>query len=92
MNPGLHNVSSHRLASLTVRELEVLNLIADGHPSSSVADKLFVSKRTVDFHLASAYTKLQVKNRMQAVTVARRNGLLALEPESADTIENTDAP
>ena len=40
---------------LSPRELEVLSLIAQGHSSKEVADVLFVSKRTVDFHLARIY-------------------------------------
>jgi DNA-binding NarL/FixJ family response regulator len=51
---------------LTQREREVLKGIMDGKNSKEVADKLFVSKRTVDFHLANIYGKLGVKTRMQA--------------------------
>ena len=56
-----------------------------GHPDVSdemrkrvkeVADELFVSKRTVDFHLANIYTKLSVTNRLQAFREATRRGLL----------------
>ena len=61
---------------LSPRELEVLSLIAQGHSSKEVADVLFVSKRTVDFHLARIYDKLQVSNRVQAFRVATRLGLM----------------
>jgi len=50
----------------TAREKEVLKLILDGMSSKAVADKLCISKRTVDFHLANVYEKLDVKSRMQA--------------------------
>lgn len=61
---------------LTKRELEILSLVVEGHSSKKIADLLFISKRTVDFHLDNIYTKLQVSNRMQAMQRARRLGLL----------------
>jgi ATP/maltotriose-dependent transcriptional regulator MalT len=63
---------------LTRRELEILSLILEGHPSKKVAEMLFVSKRTVDFHLDNIYEKLQVSNRMQAIKRASSLGLLQL--------------
>ncbi len=63
---------------LTKRELEILSLIVEGHSSKQVADQLFVSKRTVDFHLDNIYEKLQVTNRMQAMQRANRLGLLQM--------------
>ncbi|MBX3119625.1 MAG: response regulator transcription factor [Fimbriimonadaceae bacterium] len=65
---------------LTKREIEVLSLIAQGHSSKEAADVLFVSKRTVDFHLANIYDKLQVNNRVQAFRAATRLGLIPFEP------------
>jgi LuxR family transcriptional regulator, maltose regulon positive regulatory protein len=62
---------------LTSRELEVLSLVIEGYSSKQVADMLFISKRTVDFHLDNIYGKLQVSNRMQALQKASRMGLLA---------------
>lgn len=65
---------------LTNKEIEVLSLIAQGHSSQEAADELFVSKRTVDFHLANIYDKLQVNNRVQAFRAAMRLGLIPFEP------------
>ena len=65
---------------LTKREIEVLSLIAQGHSSKEAADSLYVSKRTVDFHLANIYDKLQVSNRVQAFRAATRLGLIPFEP------------
>ncbi|MHB1001516.1 MAG: helix-turn-helix domain-containing protein [Armatimonadota bacterium] len=62
---------------LTKREVEVLGLVVEGRSSKEVADKLFVSKRTVDFHLANIYEKLQVTNRVQALWRASKLGLLS---------------
>jgi len=71
---------SHRPVRLTKREVEVITLIAQGHSSREAAEALFVSKRTVDFHLANIYDKLQVNNRVQAFRMATRLGLIPFEP------------
>ena len=71
---------AHRAVRLTKREVEVLSLIAQGHSSKEAADVLFVSKRTVDFHLANIYDKLQVNNRVQAFRTATRLGFIPFEP------------
>lgn len=63
--------------TLTKREVEVLTLVIEGHSSKEVADMLYVSKRTVDFHLANIYDKLQVTNRVQAFRRATRLGLIS---------------
>jgi DNA-binding NarL/FixJ family response regulator len=64
---------------LTKREIEVLSLVIEGRSSKEVADLLYVSKRTVDFHLANIYDKLQVTNRVQAFRRAVRLGLISGE-------------
>ncbi len=69
-----------RRVRLTKREVEVLSLIAQGNSSKEAADALYVSKRTVDFHLANIYDKLQVNNRVQAFRAATRLGLIPFEP------------
>ena len=69
---------------LTKREIEVLTLVIEGRSSKEVADMLYVSKRTVDFHLANIYDKLQVSNRVQAYRRAARLGLIHFDPQFAD--------
>ena len=76
------NVCEDRSMRLTRRELEVLSLIIEGKSSKKVAEVLYVSKRTVDFHLANIYDKLQVSNRVQASQRATRLGLIPLEKEA----------
>ncbi len=71
---------AQRAIRLTKREIEVLTLIAQGCSSKEAAEALFVSKRTVDFHLANIYDKLQVNNRVQAFRAATRLGLIPFEP------------
>lgn len=69
---------------LTKREIEVLTHVIQGKSSREVADALFVSKRTVDFHLANVYDKLHVSNRVQAFRRATRLGLIPYEAQFAD--------
>jgi DNA-binding CsgD family transcriptional regulator len=69
-------VSLDSQVRLTKREVEVLSLVIEGKSSKEVADELYVSKRTVDFHLANIYSKLRVTNRLQAFREATRRGLL----------------
>lgn len=62
--------------TLTRREVEILTLVVEGYSSKQVADLLFISKRTVDFHLDNVYGKLKVRNKMQALQRATKLGLL----------------
>ena len=73
---GSGAASEGRSVKLTRREIEVLTLVIEGKSSQQVADHLFVSKRTVDFHLANIYGKLNVSNRVQAFREATRRGLI----------------
>ena len=61
---------------LTPRELDVLRLVAEGFTDPEVAERLFVSPRTVSSHLTSVYTKLGVSSRTAATRLAVAHGLL----------------
>jgi DNA-binding CsgD family transcriptional regulator len=61
---------------LTPRELEILSLTSEGHSSKEIGAVLFISSRTVDFHRASKYTKLDVTTRLAAFHRATAPGLL----------------
>ncbi|WP_119071074.1 response regulator transcription factor [Rubrobacter indicoceani] len=63
---------------LTPRELEVLALISAGLANKSIARALGISEHTVKFHISSIYTRLNVANRAEAVSVAARLGLITL--------------
>ncbi len=62
--------------SLTTRELEVLRLLARGLRNKEIAARLFVSERTVNFHLANIYQKLNVSGRTEALSKALEQGLI----------------
>ena len=61
---------------LTKREKEVLRLVFEGKSSQDIVDMLGITKRTVDWHLANIYDKLQVCNRVQAFRRVVRLGIL----------------
>lgn len=63
---------------VTKREVEVLQLIADGCSTQEVADSLYISQKTVKNHLASIYQKLDARDRTQAVLQAVRMGIVRL--------------
>jgi DNA-binding NarL/FixJ family response regulator len=64
--------------SLTPREIDVLELVAQGLSNKAVAARLGISDQTVKFHLTSLSGKLGALNRTDAVRRAVRRGLLAL--------------
>ncbi len=63
-------------SALTPRELEVLAMAADGHDNRAIATGLFISERTVKFHLQNAYRKLGARNRTEASAIARKRGMV----------------
>jgi len=62
--------------ALTLREIEVLTLVAKGSNNQAIADKLFVKEVTVKTHLNSIFKKLKVSNRTQAVLLAMQMNLI----------------
>lgn len=62
--------------ALSPRELEVLQMVAEGHSNEAVAERLFVSRATIKTHLAHIFDKLQVESRTAAVAKARQQRLI----------------
>lgn len=68
--------SDEPVEPLTLREIEVLTLVAKGSNNQAIADKLFVKEVTVKTHLNSIFKKLKVSNRTQAVLLAMQMNLI----------------
>lgn len=64
-------------AGLTSRELAVLALLGEGLSAAAIAERLFISPRTVHSHVGSIYRKLRAPDRLRAVLVAQDLGLMA---------------
>ena len=64
--------------ALTPREIQVLELLAEGLPNKAIAARLEISDQTVKFHVASIAGKLGAANRTDVVRRAVRRGLIAL--------------
>ena len=64
--------------ALTAREVQVLELLAEGLPNKAIADRLHISDQTVKFHVSSISGKLGAANRTDAVRRAVRRGLITL--------------
>lgn len=61
---------------LSARELEVLQLIADGLSNQQIAERLFVSLNTIKTHTSNLFLKMEVERRTQAIEMAKRLGLI----------------
>jgi LuxR family transcriptional regulator, quorum-sensing system regulator SdiA len=61
---------------ITPREREILTLVADGLTSSEIGMMLGISERTVEWHLLRVVDRIGARNRVQAVVLAIRDGLI----------------
>ena len=70
------DANANEMQTLSIRELEVLKLVAAGSSNGEIGDQLSISEATVKAHLRNIMDKLQVKNRAQAVARALSSGVL----------------
>ena len=74
--PFILNEDEVRRLNLSKRELEVLQLMADGLSNQEIAERLFVSLNTIKTHSAQIFEKMEVKRRTQAVDMAKRLSII----------------
>lgn len=63
------------IADLTPRELEILQLVLAGYTNRAIANEIYISKKTVEFHLDHIYTKIGVRSRIMVAIWAMQQGL-----------------
>jgi DNA-binding NarL/FixJ family response regulator len=73
---GTPAAAAHKSPLLSKREMEVLQLIAEGLTNAEIADQLFTSKRTVETHRQNILEKTQAKNTAALVKIALADGLI----------------
>ena len=66
--------------TLTAREIEILELVAEGARNKEIAKELWITEMTIKTHMTHIFEKLGVNDRTAAVTVALRRGILSLDP------------
>lgn len=81
-NPEASQTSSREFAypeiPITKRELEVLKLIKEGLTNKQIGTQLFITERTVKFHVTSILSKLNAGNRTEAVDICLKRGLFSI--------------
>ncbi len=75
-NPPTFQTNNHGTASLSAREIEVLEQLSKGLKYQSIAENLFLSVGTIRKHIENIYSRLQVHNKIEAVQKARDNNLI----------------
>ena len=76
LKPFAMNEERLKDLGITKRELEILELMAQGMSNREIAEKLFVSENTVKTHSSRLFDKLSAKRRTQAVQIAKEMGLI----------------
>jgi DNA-binding CsgD family transcriptional regulator len=76
LKPFALNEERRKDLGITKRELEILELMAQGMSNREIAEKLFVSENTVKTHLSRLFDKLSAKRRTQAVQIGKELGLI----------------
>jgi DNA-binding CsgD family transcriptional regulator/signal transduction histidine kinase len=76
--------ATHRIAELRPREREVLELMVTGLRNRDIADRLFITVRTVKFHVSNVLHKLEVQSRTEAIALAHSAGISTLAASAGD--------
>ena len=78
--------------ALSAREIEIIELVADGLTNQEIADKLTISKRTVDNHVSNVFTKTGSKNRVALLNWAMDNGRICRDGFNCCALPDADPP
>jgi len=80
--------------TLSAREMEIIELVADGLTNQEIAEKLTISKRTVDNHVSNMFTKTGSKNRVALLNWAMDHGKICRDgfnccslPDDSDSLD-----
>jgi NarL family two-component system response regulator LiaR len=79
---GTRGVEPNPFTELTSREIEVLQLIAEGLSNARIAEKLVISEKTVKGHVSNILGKLHLADRTQAAVYAWREGIVRRDPKN----------
>lgn len=74
------DMRAHQVTILSEREMEVLQLLAEGKSTPEIASNMFISQKTVKNHLASIYEKIDARDRTHAVIRAVKMGIIKIGP------------
>jgi DNA-binding NarL/FixJ family response regulator len=77
----LSRETTRRLPSLSKREREIIDLLAQGLTGEQVAERLFLSSQTVKTHIRNAMAKLEATTRVHAIAIALREGFISPPPD-----------
>ena len=78
--------------SLSAREIEIIELVAEGLTNQEIADRLTISKRTVDNHVSNVFTKTGSKNRVALLNWAMDNGKICRDGFNCCVLPEHDDP
>ena len=78
--------------SLSAREIEIIELVAEGLTNQEIADRLTISKRTVDNHVSNVFTKTGSKNRVALLNWAMDNGKICRDGFNCCVLPEHDLP
>ena len=76
--------------SLSAREIEIIELVAEGLTNQEIADRLTISKRTVDNHVSNVFTKTGSKNRVALLNWAMDNGKICRDGFNCCALPDAD--
>ena len=83
-------ISNSAQMSLSSREMEIIELVASGLTNQEIAEKLTISKRTVDNHVSNMFTKTGSKNRVALLNWAMDNGKICRDGFNCCSIQDDD--